>query len=99
MIDAKFVVCLEDFKASLSGGGKTVHLSKFSKEFEAKVKTLESGSFVILLEGYENRLDLKLVVTLWKCRGDSVDALVAKAEMEALLKKVDALEEITPVTA
>jgi hypothetical protein len=68
-------------------------LEAFSDSFQKEVQPLSEGSFVVLLEGFEDELDQKLVATMWKCRGDSVDSLVAKVEIEALLAKLDAIKE------
>jgi 16S rRNA C967 or C1407 C5-methylase (RsmB/RsmF family) len=92
MTKRKFVIGFEDFRACLSGEGKTIHLSKFSECFREQLKELTPGSFAVVLEGYEDQLDEKLVATMWKCRGDSVDGLVAKVEVDGLLSRLDAIE-------
>jgi hypothetical protein len=92
MTKRKYVVCRDDFRACLQGDGKTIHLSKFTDEFRNQVKDESPGSFVVILQGYEDKMDQKLLVCMWKCRGDSIDSLVAKVEVDGLLGKLDAME-------
>ena len=93
MTKRRFVVSLEDFKTCLGGDNKTIHLSKFSDAFREKIKDLPSGSFVAVMEGYEERPSDKLVATMWKCRGESIDSLVAKIEIEEMLSKLAVIEK------
>ena len=92
MTKRKYVVCRDDFRACLQGDGKTIHLSKFTDEFRNQVKEESTGSFVVILKGYEDKMDQKLLVCMWKCRGESIDSLVAKVEVDGLLGKLDAME-------
>jgi 16S rRNA C967 or C1407 C5-methylase (RsmB/RsmF family) len=94
MTKRKYVVSKQDFRTCLLGEGKTIHLSRFSHKFRNEVKEESVGSIVVLLDGYEDQLDQKLVVCMWKCRGESIDSLVAKVEIDALLSKLDAMEKI-----
>jgi 16S rRNA C967 or C1407 C5-methylase (RsmB/RsmF family) len=92
MSKRKYVVGIQDFRTCLLGEGKTIHLSKFSDALRDKLKDLSTGSFVVILEGYEDQLEQKLMICMWKCRGESVDGLVAKVEVDGLLSKLDAME-------
>ena len=92
MTKRKYIVGPDDFRACLRGDGKTIHLSKFTDEFRNQVKDESPGSFVVLLKGYEDKMDQKLLVCMWKCRGESIDSLVAKVEVDGLLGKLDAME-------
>jgi hypothetical protein len=51
------------------------------------------GSFVIFLKGYENDYIKKLVVVMWRCRGDAVNCLVNQAELDGMKSKVRSLSE------
>ena len=92
MTKRKYVACHDDFRACLQGDGKTIHLSKFTDTFRNQVKDEKPGSIVVILEGYENKMDQKLLVCMWKCRGESIDSLVAKVEVDGLLSKLDAMD-------
>ena len=62
---ASFVAGVQDLKTCLRGDGKTIHLGKFSESFQAKVKDLSSGSFAVVMEGFEEKLaSEKLVATM-----------------------------------
>jgi 16S rRNA C967 or C1407 C5-methylase (RsmB/RsmF family) len=92
MTKRKYIVGREDFRTCLLGDGKTIHLSKFSDDFRNQVKEESPGSFVVILDGYEDKLDQKLMVCMWKCRGESIDSLVAKVEVDGLLSKLDSMD-------
>jgi tRNA (cytosine34-C5)-methyltransferase len=93
MTKRKFLVGLDDFRTCLGGNGKTIHLSQFSESFREQTTSLSPGSFVVVLNGFEEQLDQKLVLCMWKCRGDSVDGLVAKVEVDGILSKLDSIEQ------
>jgi len=93
MTKRKVVAAPDDFRKCLSGNGKTIHLSIFSESFRAQVKDLSSGAFAVVMEGYEDKLSDKLAATMWKCRGESVDGLVAKVEIDEILSKIDEIEK------
>jgi 16S rRNA C967 or C1407 C5-methylase (RsmB/RsmF family) len=92
MTKRKYIVGREDFRTCLLGDGKTIPLFKFSDDFRNQVKEESPGSIVVLLDGYEDKLDQKLLVCMWKCRGESIDSLVAKVEVDGLLSKLDAMD-------
>jgi hypothetical protein len=94
MTRRKFVIGLEDFATCLEGHGKSIHLSKFSSSFQEQIKSLSCGSFAVVFDGYDHnddKLNEKMVIAMWKCRGESVDGLVAKVEISGMLNKVRAL--------
>jgi hypothetical protein len=55
---------------------------------------LEPGSFVVALKGYERDVFQKLFLVMWRCRGDAVDCLVAKVEMEGMKSKLRATQRM-----
>jgi hypothetical protein len=94
MTRRKYVVGLEDFATCLQGHGKSIPLSSFSVPFQEQIKLLSCGSFAVVLDGYDHdddKLNEKMVIAMWKCRGESVDGLVAKVEITGMLSKVRAL--------
>ena len=94
MTKRKIVASVQDFKTCLSGSGKTIHLSQFSQSFREQASDYASGSFVVVVEGYEDAPSSdKLAATMWKCRGESVDLLVSKIEIEEMLSKVEVIEK------
>mmetsp|Transcript_17368 Transcript_17368/g.36296 ORF Transcript_17368/g.36296 Transcript_17368/m.36296 type:complete len:887 (+) Transcript_17368:176-2836(+) len=88
----KIVANLKDFEMCLSG--PAVQLEKFSYEFASKAKELSMGSFVVTLEGYENDYIKKLVIVLWKCRGDAVNYLVTQTEIDGIRSKLRAISKV-----
>lgn len=77
---------IKDFEMCLSG--PTVQIKDFSEEFAAKVRPLAVGSFVVMLEGYENDYIKKLIVVLWRCRNDCVNYLVSQIEIDGIKSKI-----------
>lgn len=82
---------LKDFEMCLSG--PTVQIKDFSEEFAAKVRLQSVGSFVVMLEGYENDYVKKLIIVLWRCRSDCVNYLVNQTEIDGIKSKIRAIEK------
>jgi len=80
---------VHDFEKCLSA--PTVHIKDFSEEFAEQVRKLSMGSFVVYLKGFENDYIKKLVIVLWRCRGDAVNFLVTQAEIEGMRSKIRAI--------
>ena len=98
MTKRKFSVSVEDFRACLSTD--TIQISTFSDELAETVKTLDMGCFVVQLKGYEDDYIKKLVLTMWKCRGETVTCMVNKNEMEGMQSKLRSIfHEEEPVKA
>ena len=91
MSKRKFVISKDDFVLCLGGGN--IPLVNFSESFQAMVRPLSTGSFVVLLDGFQENYGEKMLLTLWRCRGDNIDCLVAKIEIETIKSKLEALEE------
>lgn len=89
-------VGLADFKMCLTCTNQAMPLEDFSPEFRDEMKDVEPGSFVAVLKGYEDQMHQKLVATMWKCRGDKVDGLVGKGDIEVLKNKLAAMEAKAP---
>ncbi|GKZ00445.1 hypothetical protein MPSEU_000997100 [Mayamaea pseudoterrestris] len=91
MSKRKFVVSREDFDICLNQK-ETTHLSAFSSNFHDEMKELTTGSFIIILDGFAERHGEKMILAMWKCRGDSVDGMVAKVEKDIMKTKLAALD-------
>jgi hypothetical protein len=91
MTKRKFVVGLDDFRKCLTEE-RFVQIDALSDSLQTKVRELSVGSFVVDLDRYEDQLNQKLVATLWRCRSDRLDSLVAKVEIKAIATKLDAFQ-------
>ena len=89
MTKRKIKASLEDFEQCLVTG--TQPLEGFSEAFASKVKPLSMGSFVVCLQGFEDNYLKKLLVVLWKCRGDAVSVMVNENEINGMKSKLRAL--------
>lgn len=76
----------EDYVRCLGPGG--IRLSKFSPEFAEAVRALTIGSFVVALRGYERNVSEKMFIVMWRCRGDAMNCLVSKPEMDGMFSKL-----------
>merc|ERR1711862_362937 len=72
---------------------------KFSDEFIKKIKNLSFGSFVIVLQHYEDDYDKKMFLSMWKCRSPNpkINCLINKIDIEDMKRKVMILSEISSV--
>jgi len=72
---------------------------KFSDEFINKIKKLSFGSFVIVLQNYENDYDKKMFLSMWKCRSPNpkINCLMNKIDVEDMKRKVIILSEVSGV--
>ena len=87
----------EDFVRCLGPGG--IRLSSFSAEFAEEVRALSIGSFVVALKGYERNVSQKMFIVMWRCRGDAMNCLVAKAEMDGMFSKLRGKGVDVPLTS
>ena len=76
----------EDYVRCLGPGG--IRLSQFSPEFAEAVRALTIGSFVVALRGYERNVSEKMFIVMWRCRGDAMNCLVSKPEMDGMFSKL-----------
>mmetsp|Transcript_17586 Transcript_17586/g.38220 ORF Transcript_17586/g.38220 Transcript_17586/m.38220 type:complete len:946 (+) Transcript_17586:112-2949(+) len=72
-------------------GPGSIRLSHSSTEFADAAKVLSSGSFVVALEGYERNVAAKMFLVMWKCRGEAMNCLVNKSEMDGMKSKLTGL--------
>ncbi len=89
MTKRKFVVSFDDFSKCIGEGAIKIEI--FSDSFGKKIRDLSTGAFAVALEGYETNIHSKLFLTMWKCRGDNVNCLVARNELDGFHNKLKAL--------
>ncbi|GAX22323.1 tRNA (cytosine34-C5)-methyltransferase [Fistulifera solaris] len=92
MSKRKFVANIDDFEKCLTSE-RFIQIAAFSDDLQSQIRELSIGSFVLILDGYEDELQHKMVVTLWRCRTDRVDQLVAQVERDAIVAKVRSIRE------
>ena len=85
-------VNVKDFELCLETGA--IKLETLSDEFAAQIRELIPGSFVIQLTGFEEDVAKKLCMVMWKCRGDAVNCLVSKIEVDGIKSKLRAVKEL-----
>merc|ERR1712008_587683 len=86
MTKRKIGIDLNDFEKCLQP--ETIQLEAFSEKFASAARSLTMGSFVVYLNGFEDDYIKKLIVVMWRCRGDAVNCLVNKAELDGMKSKV-----------
>jgi len=86
MTKRKFSANLKDFEMCLSA--PTVQIKDFSDAFAAKIREVTMGSFVVMLEGFENDYIKKFVICCWKCRGEAINYLVTQTEIDGIRSKI-----------
>lgn len=87
----KISVCFDDYSKCIASGA--IRLETFTDEFAASVRELAVGAFVVVLKGFETNLSMKMFMVMWRCRGDALNCLVAKIEMDGMRSKLRALKE------
>lgn len=93
MTKGKISVGPEDFNKCLDGSGTATQLSECSDEFAEQARPLSVGAFVVLLKGYETDMNRKMMLTMWRCRGDAINCLVNKVEVDGMKSKLAAIKE------
>jgi 16S rRNA C967 or C1407 C5-methylase (RsmB/RsmF family) len=91
MSKRKVVANREDFERCLLTD--PTPLSRFSSDFQEVARPFTVGSFVVLLQGYETQPDRRLILTMWRCRGDNVNGLVAKVEQDLMRSRLQMVDE------
>ena len=89
MTKRKLIVNENDFEQCLAPG--SIPVCNFSEETAKDIRALSVGSFVVALNGFENNVRKKMFVTLWRCRGDVINCLVNKHDMQGLKSKLKAI--------
>jgi hypothetical protein len=78
-----------DFSKCVDAG--TICLETFMDEFADAVRKFEPGSFDVGLKCYDHDIFQKLFLVMWRCRGDDVNCLVTKVEMDRVKSKLRAI--------
>jgi hypothetical protein len=84
-----FTISRDDFDKCLNPDPTAIKI--FSETFQEGVRPVSVGSFVIVLEGYQDENGKKMMMTMWRCRGDNINGLVAKIELESMKTKLAAI--------
>jgi 16S rRNA C967 or C1407 C5-methylase (RsmB/RsmF family) len=97
MINRKFVVTIKDFitcfrhSTTNTTNFNTIPISSLSPPLQENVRALSVGSFLVVLEGYEHDISKKLMMVMWRCRGDNINCLVCKVERDGMRSKMRAI--------
>ena len=89
MKNRKFVVSTKDFLTCFSQA--TIKISALSPGLADEIRTIAVGSFMVALEGYEHDSSKKLMMVMWRCRGDNINCLVCKIERDGMRSKMRAI--------
>ena len=87
----KIECTFEDFESALSDGHTTI--GTFSKGVSEPMMALSLGAFVLIMKGYENDIAKKMMLIMWRARGDKVNCLVNKAEKDGIRRKLKAFKD------
>jgi len=85
-----YVISCDNFIKCLGEGAIKIEI--FSEELATQMRALSVGVFAVAFEGYERNVTKKFFITLWKCRGDHVNCLVANAELAGFQSKLNSLK-------
>jgi len=89
----RMVVSLEDFKASMQIDPFLIANLK-DDTLKERIRALTPGCFVMVLEGYEKEYAKKMIMVMWRCRGDRLNCLVNKVEIEGMQSKIRCIEGV-----
>ena len=95
MTKRKVIIEKEDFEKCLTT--EQTPITIFSEEFQQEARAISSGSFVAVLKGYEDSTERKMVLAMWRSKGDNVTSLVAKSEFDyirSMLKEIEKEQEL-----
>jgi len=88
MTTRKITIDIEDFVKCIQLDGIKIEL--FSSEFAEQARKFSVGSFAVILRGYEKDYSKKMMMVMWKCRGDHLNCLVSKIEKLGMKSKLRA---------
>ncbi|KAI2502565.1 16S rRNA methyltransferase RsmB/F [Fragilaria crotonensis] len=89
MKNRKFVVSTKDFLTCFSQA--TIKIEALSPDLAEEIRNIAVGSFMVALEGYEHDSSKKLMMVMWRCRGDNINCLVCKIERDGMRSKMRAI--------
>jgi 16S rRNA methyltransferase RsmB/F len=89
MKNRKFVISTKDFIKCFSKA--TIPISALSAELADQIRKIAVGSFMVALEGYDQDTSKKLMMVMWRCRGDNINCLVCKIERDGMRSKMRAV--------
>ncbi len=91
MTKRNFILSHDDFSKCIGEGA--IKLEIFSKGFAEEASKLSVGAFAVALQGYENNTSKKLFLAMWKCRGEHVNCLVTRSELDGFQNRLKALKK------
>jgi 16S rRNA C967 or C1407 C5-methylase (RsmB/RsmF family) len=86
MTKRKIITDFDDFVNCIKDGFNQI--STFSDSVAKQMRELTPGSFVVALKGYENDIQKKFYLVMHRARGDHVQCLIARPELEGIEAKV-----------
>jgi 16S rRNA C967 or C1407 C5-methylase (RsmB/RsmF family) len=89
MTKRKLIIDYEDFVNCIKEG--FTQISTFSGNVAKQMRELTPGSFVVALKGYENDIQKKFYLVMHRARGDHVQCLIARPELEGIEAKVKSI--------
>lgn len=89
MTERKFVIPYDDFVKCMGEGA--IGIESFSNSLGDELRKLSEGAFVVALDEYEHIPSKKFFLTMWKCRGDNVNCLVANNELAGFRSKLESV--------
>jgi hypothetical protein len=90
MTKRKVVLDRSDFIKCMGQGA--VPCSDFSDDVAKQIREFSLGAFAVALRGFEKNINKKLFLTMWRCKGDNVNCLVAKPELDGMRSKLDTID-------
>ena len=93
MTKRKIIAEAKSFSECFAPGA--IPITKFSSpEFAEEIRNLCVGAYVVALKGFENDAANKMFCVMWRCRGDNVNCLVSKKELNGMRSKINALTDM-----
>merc|ERR1712150_356651 len=87
MTKRKFTVKFREFHKCLIGCDR-IPCDIFDSTLSRYIRSLSVGAFVLVLKGFELNVEKKMMLTMWRCRGDTVNCLVTQLEQESMKIKL-----------
>lgn len=91
MSKRKFIVNSCEFKKCLLGC-RMIPCDTFNPSLARGIRSLSVGAFAIVLKGFVDNIEKKMILTMWRCRGDAVNCLVTQLEQDGMKSKLEALK-------
>ena len=90
MTKRKVILDRDNFIKCMAPGA--IPCGDFSDEVAKQIRGFSLGAFAIALEGFEKNINKKLFLTMWRCKGDNINCLVTKTELDGMRSKLDTID-------